>query len=215
MNAAAHEVTVNTIDGSSFIFDIAPEESFQNLVRTIQEYENSTEEMQIFMTISANRVMASTSAYVKGKPRDFWTPLTSNEKKDITYILRTLANQTLLKINSNKTELKNAGIRIEHLHPLRFLTFVFSNDELIVCMRNLQGRTWVWSEFLEGVINSLKNEHTLGNVLDEHARELVTQAHVPDPNVIYSLINNQNWGSLINTLIAVVPRQTDGNRYDM
>jgi hypothetical protein len=171
--------------------------------------------MQIFMTIAGNKITASTSSYVKGKPRNFWTPLTAKEKDDITYILRTLSNQTLLKINSNKSALKGAGDRIEHLHPLKFLTFVFSNDELIVCMRNLQGRTWVWSEFLEGVIDSLKNEYTIGNILDEHVQELIVQSRVSDPAAISSHVHNQSWGTLINTLISVVPRKTEGNRYDM
>lgn len=215
MNAVPNEVIVNTIDGSSFTFSIEPEESFHNVVTAIAQHEDFDHEMQIFMTISGKSITASTAAYVKGKPRNYWTSLTAKEQEDITYILRTLANQTLLKINSNKSSLNNAGDRIKHIHPLRFLTYVFSNDELIVCMRNLQGRTWVWSEFLEGIINSLKDEYALGNILDEHIHELIVQSQVSDPAAIHTHVKNQSWGALINSLISNVPRKTEGNRYDM
>lgn len=215
MNAVPNEIIINTLDGNSFTFLLETEESFQNVVEAIKQHENATSEPQIFMTIAANQITASTAPYVKGKPRDFWTPLTPAEKEDISYILRTLANQTLLKINSNKSTLNKAGDRIEHIHPLRFLTYVFSNDELIVCMRNLQGRAWVWSEFLEGVINSLKDEQAIGNIKDDYVQELTSQSHTKDPSAIFTHVKNQSWGTLISTLISDVPRQKDGNRYDM
>lgn len=210
-----NEIIINTVDGSTFSFNVEPQESFINVIEAIKQHENSLSETQVFIAISPNQITATTGYAVKGKPRNFWTPLTAKEKEDITYILRTLANETLLKVNSSKAALKKAGDRIDHIHPLRFLTFIFSNDEMIVCMRNLQGRTWVWSEFLEGTVESLKNEYGIGNILDEHVQELIRQAKVPDPGAIHSLVHSQSWGSLINTLISVVPRQTEGNRYDM
>lgn len=208
------EMTLNTTDGSTFILPVESELSLQSLLDSISQYENSEHEVQICMNFSGTKITANTTATVKGQKRNYWKPLTEQEKQDVAYILRTLANQTLIKINSSKSSLKKAGDRIEQIHPLRFLTYVFSNDELIVCMRNLQGRSWVWSEFFDGVVDSLKNEYALGNILDEHIQELAKQAKI-NASSLHPAIQSQNWGSLINTLISVVPRQGDANRYDM
>lgn len=153
------------------------------------------------------------AGYTKGKPRDYFEPLSQQDRTDIYYILRTLANSTLIKIGGQKSSLKRAGDRIEHIHPLKFLQFVFSEEELKVCMRNVQGRSWVWKEFLEGLTTSLKNEASLNNISMQYVTDLAKKINV-DVNLILPWIQNRRWEDLVNGLIQYVPRQSGPNRYD-
>lgn len=211
-----------TSSGQEILIEVHPEDRFLDVIDAMREQEavsqaadsQSDATLKLDITVTGSEIHANASSYSKGQIRNYYTPLSPKEKADVSYILRTLSNSSLVKITSHKSSLKKAGDRIEHIHPYRFLAFVFSNDELIVCMRNLQGRSWVWREFVDGVVGSLRDEASVGNLKPEYVNDFATHIKI-DSNQIIPTIVSQRWEDLINLLIAIVPRQGDSTRYDM
>ena len=145
--------------------------------------------------------------------RVYHAPLTEQEKADIRYIIITLANKSLTKLYQNKSHLDHVGDRIKPVHPLTFLEYVFTNDELIVGIRNIRKRGWVWDDFISGLKGSLKDELEKNNLQDEFIIEFANKIEI-DISSIYPTIQNQQWVEFVDTLIKIVPRKGGGGRYD-
>lgn len=153
------------------------------------------------------------SKRLKAVSRNYSAGYTAAETADIAYIIRTLANSSLAKIKGAESSLKKAGDRIDHVHPLQFLVCVFTNEELKTCMRNLQGRSWVWKDFLKGLTESLSNENAKDNVIP-FAEDFAAKVNV-DLNQILPILQTGRWERFVNTLIDVIPRESGGNRYNI
>jgi hypothetical protein len=148
-----------------------------------------------------------------GRPRSYEKELTAAEKNDIHYIMTTLANSSLISIAIHRSSLESAGDRIDHIHPIKFLTHVFTNEELKVAMRNIRGRGWIWGDFSSGVKESLATEAALNNIKKEFIHDLAKKVELHS-HVLIDPYQNNNWEELIETLITKVPRKGDYDRYD-
>jgi len=216
----AQEVLVNTPDGETFLFDIDPSESLGTLQNKIASLSNgkksnllieiSEEKSEGFdMDLAAAR---SQGGYL-GYPRNYYTEVSPEERADIRFIITTLANKSLISIAIAKGDLEAAGDRIDHLHPLRFLMTVFSDEELKVGIRNIRGKGWVWNHFVGGLKDCLAAEMYIGNMKDEYVVNF-SQIVKIDPRIITPTIIDQKWDDFVDQLITHIPRQGDHNRYD-
>ncbi len=143
-----------------------------------------------------------------------YTPLSKSEQKDIAYIVTTLGNASITSIAGAKSSLKKAGDRIEMVHPMQFLLYVFSDEKLKAAMHNLQDRTsWIRNEFFNGIIRSFDEEAARNN-LSNHIDDFATRLNL-DYGLIASLITEKRWKDLINTLYTQLPRQGETDRYNM
>lgn len=149
-----------------------------------------------------------------GSYRNYTQEITENELKDIKFILKTLAQKSLASLWGYKTQLEHAGDRVDHIHPLRFLQCIFSDDELIVYINNIKSRgSWVWSEFISGFKKSLQEEADQGNLTDEHFDDFVDSLDL-DLNLVHAKIQKNEWENFIKILIANVARSGDHDKYD-
>lgn len=146
--------------------------------------------------------------------RKYHLAVTEAEKKDIRFIMKTLSQKSLTSLWGYKTQLENAGDRIDHIHPLRFLECIFSDDELKVYIHNIRKRgSWVWGEFIKGFKDSLQEEAEIGNLKDEYLNDFVSHIGI-EIGLIYNIVKARKWEDLIKTLIINVPRDGDSGRYD-
>lgn len=150
----------------------------------------------------------------KDEPRDYYSPLTKNEKADLTYILNTMARNSLASIATHRSSLKKAGERIDHLHPLRFLLAIFTDEELKADVNAIRGRHFVWKEFLSGITGSLETESKIKNLKSEYIRDFCKVLKI-DEKKIAPLIKEEKWKDLVNVLIDIIPREGNPDRYDL
>ena len=148
-----------------------------------------------------------------GVPRDYYAPLAANEIGDIRYIVTSLANRSLIHLLANRGEFEAAGDRVDHVHPLKFLMVIFTDEELKVCIRNMRGRGWVWGSFASGLTDSLATESSIDNLRIEHIYDFASTVEI-DPNMIVPSVEQKKWEEFINLLIEHVPRKGDHGRYD-
>jgi hypothetical protein len=146
--------------------------------------------------------------------RDYFAEVTSSEKSEISYIVNTLGMSSLAKISKQKNSLKHAGTKVTHIHPLRFLQTIFQDEKMKASMQSLYGRSWVWSEFIEGLEKSLDEELANYNLPPEYVQDFANNLNISF-NTVYPLIQQSRWDNLVKTLIKLIPRNENADRYNM
>jgi hypothetical protein len=237
---ADDEVIVSIAPGENYVIELKPEDSFLSVIESISmhldaaqalhaqedlyaltfDYNegdlnlNNSKEFLIDVLVSAEGVSAKVKN-TKPAGRNYNAPLTTQEKDDIRYILKTLANTSVVNLLSYKSSLKKAGDRIDHVHPLKFLICIFTDEELKVCIRNIQGNgnSWVWKEFQEGITKSLAKESNVDNI-NGFLKDFASQIKINEGLILPSA-QSKRWEEFVNTLISTVPRQGGPGRYDM
>ncbi len=210
----ASEILVNTQDGQTFVLDIDPDESLGMLQDRISAL---TEDDAYIVAVPSRQknwnVSSGTKGGYLGYPRDYHAPVNGAERSDIHYIVTSLADKSLITIGFLKKDLEAAGDRIDHIHPLRFLMTIFTDEELKVGIRNIRGRGWVWNHFVGGIKDCLATETSIGNMKDEYVNHFAKTVAI-HPNKILPSIRQKNWDRFIEILIKEIPRKGDHDRYD-
>ncbi len=216
----AHEVFVDTLDGELFVFDVDPADSLQNLQEKIEMLVGDKSSTVCIELVGNKRksdrkvkMNAKIHGSYLGYPRDYFADLRAEEKGDIRFIVTTLANKNVWTIALVQDDLTAAGDRIDHLHPLRFLATVFSDEELKVSIRNIRGKGLIWHRFLGGLKDCLTTEAKVGNLREEMILHFAQTVNV-NPALIRNVINAYQWDDFIDVLITYIPRQGDQDRYD-
>ncbi|WP_068470982.1 hypothetical protein [Candidatus Protochlamydia phocaeensis] len=151
----------------------------------------------------------------KSAGRNYSQPVSKQEKKDIAYIVNTLAKESLISIANAKSSLKKAGERIDHVHPLRFLMTIFTDEELKAGVHAIRGRTsWIADEFFSGIVGSLSEEASKQNLKPEFIQDFAGQVNISTA-LILPPIQQARWKDFVNVLIDNIPRSNDPNRYNM
>lgn len=195
--------------------EVQPDDSFLEVLTLLrQQFTSSSEnlESEFLIDFSSPSTTMKTVAS-KGPIRDY-KKLTSEQQKDISFIIMTLGNGSLTSIASARSAIKKAGERIEDVHPFCFIEHAFSDDKHKAAMHNLKGRAlWIWSEFFNGLKTSLDEEAGRNNLtayIDEFARNLNI-----DNSLILQSITQKRWKDLMNTLLTQIPRGENADRYNM
>jgi hypothetical protein len=146
--------------------------------------------------------------------REYEIPVSKSEKKDLAYILKTLAYDSLISIAASRSSIKKAGERIDHFHPFRFLMTIFTDEELKACVHAIRDRGGLpLNGFMDGITGSLKEESSKKNVL-QYTSDFARKVKIDEALILPSL-QQEKWKEFVNILIDKIPREIDPNRYDM
>lgn len=187
----------------------------QDSLTAINHDKDISQDNNFRMSVVDGRI--TVSQYAKkvgsGDGRNYNAPLTQSEIDDITYIVTTLANESLVKLKGKESSLKKVGDRVDHVHPFKFLYCIFSREELKVGIRNIQGRSWVGKSFMDGLTSSLKKENTAGNLMP-FTQDFANTLNI-DVNIILPSLQAGQYDKFVDILIKTIPRSGDSGRYDM
>src|SRR5262249_3924590 len=141
--------------------------------------------------LSPCKIPSKTESY-----RCYEQKVTKEEKEHLSFIIRSLGFKSLPKVWSDKASLKRSGDKIDHLHPLRFLMFVFTDEELKAAVSNIKGRIFVWSEFKKGLYESLTEETRKDNMSIAYIVDFAKHIQI-DSHMIIRPIKNERWDELM------------------
>lgn len=147
-------------------------------------------------------------------PRNYFSATSPKELEDLLFIVRTLGFKPLTKIYREKHCLEKAGDRIDHLHPLKFLLGIFTNEEMIAAVHNIRNRSWVWGEFSKNLKDTLKEESEKNNITSAQIQDFAAQLGL-NPNLFEQSIQYRQWDALIDTLLTHIKRNQDSGKYDL
>lgn len=207
LHLESREIVIHSSQENSLSVEITSETKIGDILELV-----SKEDLQhgIFLEITK----ASTSKPTENIIRNYSTPVTLLEKQDISYIVNTLGMSSLSKITKAKSSLKKAGNRIDNVHPLRFLLCVFTDEQMKASVHAMEGRSWVWTEFLSGLKKSLEEESQKDNMKMEFITDFASRLGIT-VDLIYPSISQHQWNQLVSILIDKIPRNSDADRYNM
>lgn len=131
----------------------------------------------------------------EGQMRNFYAPLSNEEKQNIRYIITTLANNSAISLMFYQTSLKQAGKDISHVHPLKMLEFIFSDPVLKRDVKKINGLPW--KRFVEDTAKSLQDSEERDNLKQEHIEDFCKAVAIPSA-YLSPAVASHNWVQFIN-----------------
>lgn len=132
--------------------------------------------------------------------RDYYSPMNEQEQADIRYIITTLSEKSYPGLLVAKGSLESAGQRVENVHPLRFLCFIFSETDLRVAVYNVSQRSFVWKQFMDGMGESLDKEVVRNNLNNEHLNDFLLTIDV-EAAPVKPHFDKQKWSKFVKAVI--------------
>ncbi len=126
-------------------------------------------------------------------------PLHESEKELIHDIISTMAKKNPVELAFRKNTLERKGKKINHVHPLRFLGYIFADPHLKSSMKKIKKSYFKWEAFIDGLSKKMKYELSHDNLylylegFSQHVR--VDRDHVA------KYIKNHDWEGLVNFLL--------------
>jgi hypothetical protein len=146
-------------------------------------------------TLAENRTRMRSRQSHRTEPRDYWAEITEEEKKEISYIITTLSTTSFIALALKEDSLKEAGDKVEHVHPLKFLRYIFMDPQLKQAVKKIQGT--VWKRFSRDTARSLKQEAKLDNIKEPYLKDYSDSIGV-DQKILQPSIQNKDWVEFIN-----------------
>ncbi len=126
-------------------------------------------------------------------------PLTDKEKRLIRAIFTTMAHKNIVELALLKRTMEKKGKKVNHVHPLRFVGYLFGNPELKSCMKKIQKSSFKWDAFVAGFARRMKEELAVNNIHQFIPGFCIEVGAHPD--VITRYIEHKEWESLVKSLL--------------
>ncbi|NGX46454.1 MAG: hypothetical protein K940chlam2_01645, partial [Chlamydiae bacterium] len=133
---------------------------------------------------------------------DTLEPLNDGERRNIFFVIHTIANTNLLKLWPLETELTEKGDAIDHVHPFRFFEYALSHPLLKEDLKKLSESyvPIVWNSFTGG----LSRRFARAKVSDDIAKHLVSFSKTTGvaATTLQPLIDKEDWKGFIQALVS-------------
>lgn len=143
-----------------------------------------------FSDIHAKQIEAASQT----DSRPYSSPITDAEKRDIRYIIITLATKSYFSLLMQQRSLTDAGNRTAQIHPLKYLEYIFSDPELRSATKNIKGMPW--NRFAGDMAHSLNNEYENGTLNKEQLKSFSQSTNISEANLM-PYFENEQWKELI------------------
>lgn len=126
-------------------------------------------------------------------------PLSSSEKDKISYIITNMAKKNIFELAFIKGRMEDTGKQVHHVHPLRFIGYIFSEPKLKTYMRKIRKSSFKWDAFMDGFGKKMKEEGGKNNLLI-YVPGFAKQVHA-NPEKVTFFIQQKDWEGLIRHLL--------------
>jgi hypothetical protein len=228
---SGHTIVIENVSGEQIEMEVDANERFSDVSDRIQAYLEedmvASENHQLQWNLGASQ--AGMVARAKTKQRaylfkeDKKTAAFQEAKKNLAYIVKTLADDSIISIGKKRDKLQSKGDSLEWLHPLQFLEIIFTDDEMKAGLHKINTRkehlSWlginVKEGFYAGIIRGMQEESERNNLLpfiDDFAKTLGVNDKVKEK--LIQEIKHKEWKKFVYVLLEALPREGN-DRYDM
>jgi hypothetical protein len=128
--------------------------------------------------------------------RDFHRALSTQEEKDLIYVLETSASKPLAALIFYRSNLEKAGQRLNAVHPLRLLAEICGRPQLRRHLAVIGGRSLVWKEWLSETADSLARAYAGSNLNEEMLGLFAAEIAVAE-HILMEHMRAKDWSALI------------------
>ncbi|MCY3974566.1 MAG: hypothetical protein OXF02_03360 [Simkaniaceae bacterium] len=124
--------------------------------------------------------------------------LSDGDRRHIFKLIKTMADKHIATLIRKQRKLRKLGDKIEPVHPLRFIAYIYEENELRRRMRTIMRRYFTWGYFIGGLGERLSKEKARGNLrpfIPEFAYAVGTQ-----PEVIERYVFMEDWKGMVRCL---------------
>ncbi|GAB4189476.1 MAG: hypothetical protein Tsb0015_10190 [Simkaniaceae bacterium] len=121
--------------------------------------------------------------------------ISETDKINVSKLIKKLADRNVIELLWHKKEMTRLGDKIEHLHPLRFIGYIYSRPDLIKCMKTISQNSFKWHAFVDGFAGGMDKEAKRNNLiayLPGFCRETGAEE-----NAIRNFISKHQWEELL------------------
>jgi len=152
------------------------------------------------IAIAEQNKAAMEAAYVSDGENYFaGLPVQEWEVRIIKKIVNTLGEKNEIQLLFKKKELKKLGNKIYHVHPLKFLEAVFTDEKTAHSMREVEKNHFKWDGFMDGFSEKIDKELSSGNLLQYLSGFAATLSL--DPKKLHEYAVNRDWKKFVRYLI--------------
>lgn len=126
-------------------------------------------------------------------------PLNEKEKRHIWTIITTMSEKNIFQLAFEKGSMEKRGNKINHVHPMRFLGYIFSEPELKSCVKNIKKSSFKWDAFVDGFARRMREEYSNNNVM-QYVPGFAQQVG-SNPDKVKQYIQNKDWEGLVKSLL--------------
>ncbi len=126
-------------------------------------------------------------------------PLLDWEMKTIHKIISSMAEKNVFQLALEKKTIEKKGKKIRHVHPLRFIGYIFGDAHLKRCMHEIKKSFFKWHSFIEGFSDKMKEEHRDDN-LERYVPGFAESLGVSSTKVM-QYIDDKDWEELVKFLL--------------
>lgn len=169
--------------------------------------------MTVKWIVSVIACMAATLAFSFGyaEGRKFKPP-NEDQEKAISSLVQILGNENWVSIWNKRKELTRIKTRIIDVHPLQFLGYIFTNNNLIPAMKNMEGDKLVWGKFKDPLFNTLEEENKAKNVLP-YVESFAKIVKI-DSALLLPAVKKGDWDKLLTILMDKANRKGNPGRHN-
>lgn len=131
---------------------------------------------------------------------------TQEDRDHIYEIVSTLAEEGKVSLLFKQNHLKEIGLQIAHVHPLKFLSVVFTNPYLKECMALIYDDSFKRNGFIDGsgstggIGSSLTRESEKGTI-DAYLKDFCDEVKVP-VRAVKEYCQNRDWEGFVQVLLT-------------
>jgi hypothetical protein len=229
-------LTVVNLYGESIEIEVGPQDHFLDVMECIQSYchdsslavadglNNETNAMSLPFDCEMSHagIMLRAKRQQEAQDEDFRNynkPITKEDIENLRYIIKISAWGSDWEVARYGFDMNDKGKKLEHLHPLRFLMIIFTDEEMKAGIHKLRaaeriGGEYIWGRFLGGIKRGLTEETAKNNVKIEHIKDFAKKVGIDSALIIPSL-QQHKWEKCVDILIDNIPRKNNPGRYNM
>lgn len=124
------------------------------------------------------------------------------DQNNITKLITQLGNWGVGRLLWHVKEMNHLGDRIRHVHPLCFLSYIYSQPELIRCMRLINANYFKRKEFIAGFSEKMETEAKRNNLIP-YVRAFSQRIGCDRWEDIFIFLDRHDWVGLLAYLDAL------------
>jgi hypothetical protein len=229
-------LTLVNLHGESTDIEVGPQDNFLDVMECFHSYcHHSTlaaaeclDHEATLMSLPFDCEMSHAGITLRAKKhqdaqdedfRNYNKPITKEDTENLRYIIKISAWGSDWEVARHGFDMNDAGKKLEHLHPLRFLMIIFTDEEMKAGIHKLRaaeriGGGYIWDRFLGGIKRGLTEETAKDNVKIEHIKDFAKKVGIDSALIIPSL-QQHKWEKCVDILIDNIPRKNNPGRYNM
>lgn len=156
-----------------------------------------TEQAIHFTASPAVSLIASMIKFPPEKKSEAYSDLVCTEEDQavIYEIITTMAENGKLALLLKKNYMQGLGSRINHVHPLKFLSTIVTHPHLRECLQGFYGDYFKRNGFMDGLAPSLTRESDKGK-LNQYIEDFAKEVNVAKEEVA-AFFETRDWEGLV------------------